>query len=248
MFCPFSCGEFAVQSGVRVQACQGLLLCLPSYAYLVGPAVSGAPVWEADSVLASRMQFLMSMLGPCIPRLSQVPPSFCGVHSQLSHRVVQRHVPLGICTHDISFRILHSARCGILCAPSPCCTCCIRTRPWPPLPTSYSVQCYATWTWCDAPSDHIHLYSSVRIAYPCLPGHPHDLPRLRFLSSSCHGFHRCAVPTRAQSPVTGDTRIQAKLTHPRVLPRKISLKHCRVVGCWGHGLGFTIRLNGPLLQ
>ncbi|BDA43549.1 hypothetical protein COCOBI_04-5610 [Coccomyxa sp. Obi] len=53
------------------QACQGLLLCLPSYAYLVGPAVNGAPVWEADSVLASRMQFLMSMLGPCIPRLTQ---------------------------------------------------------------------------------------------------------------------------------------------------------------------------------
>ncbi len=71
---PITCGGFAVLSSVRMQACQGLLLCLPSYAYLVAPAVNGAPVWEADSVLASRMQFLMSMLGPCIPRLTQVRP------------------------------------------------------------------------------------------------------------------------------------------------------------------------------
>lgn len=54
-----------------VQACQGLLLFLPAYAELVRPSASGRPLWEADLVLASRMQFLMSMLGPCIPQLTQ---------------------------------------------------------------------------------------------------------------------------------------------------------------------------------
>jgi hypothetical protein len=57
-----------------LQACQGLLLCLPPYAELVRASASGLPLWEADSVLASRMQFLMSMLGPCIPQLTQASP------------------------------------------------------------------------------------------------------------------------------------------------------------------------------
>jgi hypothetical protein len=33
---------------------------------------AGPQVWEADAVLASRLQFLMAMLGPCIPRLPKV--------------------------------------------------------------------------------------------------------------------------------------------------------------------------------
>ena len=55
-----------------LQACTGLLLCLPRADALERPGPGGAPLWEADAVLASRLHFLMSMLGPCVPRLPQV--------------------------------------------------------------------------------------------------------------------------------------------------------------------------------
>ena len=55
-----------------MQACAGLLLCLPPAASLEQPGAAGAPLWEADAVLASRLHFLLSMLGPCVPRLQQV--------------------------------------------------------------------------------------------------------------------------------------------------------------------------------
>ena len=57
-----------------VQASQGLLLCLPCYSELVQGTEAGPQVWEGDAVLASRLQFLMSMLGPCIARLPKVCP------------------------------------------------------------------------------------------------------------------------------------------------------------------------------
>lgn len=60
-----------------LQACQGLLLCLPPYASLMEVGEDAVPLWETDSVLASRMQFLMSMLGPCVPQLTQVLGVLC---------------------------------------------------------------------------------------------------------------------------------------------------------------------------
>ena len=60
------------------QACEALLRCLPSADGLTEAGPDGvAPLWEADAVLASRVQFLASMLGPCVPRLAQVPALLC---------------------------------------------------------------------------------------------------------------------------------------------------------------------------
>lgn len=68
-----------------MQACAELLLCLPSADALAQPGPDGdTPLWEADAVLASRVQFLLSMLGPCMPRLAQVR----------GH--VPRHMPLSL--------------------------------------------------------------------------------------------------------------------------------------------------------
>ena len=69
---------------VILQAAQQLLDELPSYAELTRTAASPQPtgleepqgeaaaLWMCDSVLATRVQFLMSMLGPCLPALPQV--------------------------------------------------------------------------------------------------------------------------------------------------------------------------------
>ena len=53
----------------------GLLLCLPRYTGLVAaprPGSSAPALWLADAVLATRVQFLMAMLGACAAGL---PPS-----------------------------------------------------------------------------------------------------------------------------------------------------------------------------
>ena len=61
---------------MRGQACEALLRCLPSAGGLTAAGPDGAAqLWEADAVLASRVQFLVSMLVPCVPRLAQVPDS-----------------------------------------------------------------------------------------------------------------------------------------------------------------------------
>lgn len=66
------------------QATQQLLDELPSYAELtrtaaspgptglIEPQVKEAALWMSDSILAARVQFLMSVLGPCLPSLPQV--------------------------------------------------------------------------------------------------------------------------------------------------------------------------------
>lgn len=67
-----------------LQATQQLLDELPSYAELTRTVASPQPaglhepqgkevaLWMCDSILAARVQFLMSVLGPCLPALSQV--------------------------------------------------------------------------------------------------------------------------------------------------------------------------------
>lgn len=69
-----------------LQATQQLLDELPSYAELTRTVASPqlpapgldepqgkeAALWMCDSILAARVQFLMSVLGPCLPALSQV--------------------------------------------------------------------------------------------------------------------------------------------------------------------------------
>ncbi len=54
------------------QASGGLLECLPAYEALLEEQPSGQPAWLSNTVLASRMQFLMGMLAPCIPQLPEV--------------------------------------------------------------------------------------------------------------------------------------------------------------------------------
>lgn len=66
-----------------MQATQQLLDELPSYGELTKTAASLQPtqhrephekqaaLWMRDSILATRVQFLMSVLGPCLPALPQ---------------------------------------------------------------------------------------------------------------------------------------------------------------------------------
>lgn len=70
--------------GVVLQATQQLLDDLPSYAELTKAAAAPyqtqhteaqgtqAALWLRDSILATRVQFLMTVLGPCLPALPQV--------------------------------------------------------------------------------------------------------------------------------------------------------------------------------
>lgn len=55
-----------------LQASLGLLTCVPRYEGLTEAGPSQAPLWLADAVLATRMQFLMAMLAPCLSQLPQV--------------------------------------------------------------------------------------------------------------------------------------------------------------------------------
>ena len=55
-----------------MQASAGVLDCLPSYEALQERRPNGKAAWLANSVLASRMQFLMGILAPCIPQLPEV--------------------------------------------------------------------------------------------------------------------------------------------------------------------------------
>ena len=67
-----------------LQATQQLLDELPSYGELTETAASlqstqhqepqekQAALWMLDSILATRVQFLMTALGPCLPALPQV--------------------------------------------------------------------------------------------------------------------------------------------------------------------------------
>ncbi len=48
---------------------------MPCYEGLVAAGPGGAPLWLADAVLATRVQFLMAVLAPCVPRLPQVGPA-----------------------------------------------------------------------------------------------------------------------------------------------------------------------------
>ena len=50
----------------------GLLSCLPEYDALLEEGPTGQAAWLSNSVLASRMQFLMGILAPCIFQLPQV--------------------------------------------------------------------------------------------------------------------------------------------------------------------------------
>jgi hypothetical protein len=75
--------RYAVEHTVGiVQASAGLLECLPSYEALKERLPNGEASWYANSVLASRMQFLMGILAPCIPQLPGVrlPCSATPVH------------------------------------------------------------------------------------------------------------------------------------------------------------------------
>lgn len=55
-----------------LQASLGLLTCVPCYEGLTEAGPGHAPLWLADAVLATRMQFLMAMLAPCLSQLPQV--------------------------------------------------------------------------------------------------------------------------------------------------------------------------------
>jgi hypothetical protein len=66
-----------------VQASTGLLDCLPSYEALQERRPNGEAAWLANSVLASRMQFLMGILAPCIPQLPEVRLLRCANTVQL---------------------------------------------------------------------------------------------------------------------------------------------------------------------
>ena len=55
-----------------LQASLDLLTCVPCYEGLTEAGPSHAPLWLADAVLATRMQFLMAMLAPCLSQLPQV--------------------------------------------------------------------------------------------------------------------------------------------------------------------------------
>lgn len=65
-----------------LQATQQLLDELPSYGEMTAaslqptqhqePHKNQAALWMHDSILATRVQFLMSVLGPCLPALPQV--------------------------------------------------------------------------------------------------------------------------------------------------------------------------------
>lgn len=69
---------------VILQATQQLSDELPSYAEVTKAAAAPyqtqhseahgkqAALWLRDSILATRVQFLMTVLGPCLPALSQV--------------------------------------------------------------------------------------------------------------------------------------------------------------------------------
>ncbi len=57
-----------------VQASSGLLHCLPAYEALLEERPLRQPAWLSNTVLASRMQFLMGMLAPCVPQLQEVRP------------------------------------------------------------------------------------------------------------------------------------------------------------------------------
>ena len=50
----------------------GLLSCLPEYDALLDKGPTGRAAWLSNSVLATRMQFLMGILAPCIFQLPQV--------------------------------------------------------------------------------------------------------------------------------------------------------------------------------
>ncbi|KAK9841030.1 hypothetical protein WJX81_006565 [Elliptochloris bilobata] len=49
----------------------GLLTCVPCYEGLTQAGPGGEPLWLADPVLGTRVQFLMAMLAPCLPQLPQ---------------------------------------------------------------------------------------------------------------------------------------------------------------------------------
>eukprot|EP00884_Botryococcus_braunii_P014432 jgi/Botrbrau1/22990/Bobra.0030s0054.1 len=51
------------------EACVDLLLSMPSYAALIAPVQDGRPAWLADTVLMTRMQFMMSVMAPCVGNL-----------------------------------------------------------------------------------------------------------------------------------------------------------------------------------
>lgn len=55
-----------------LQASLGLLTCVPCYEGLTEASPRHAPLWLVDAVLATRMQFLMAMLAPCLSQLPQV--------------------------------------------------------------------------------------------------------------------------------------------------------------------------------
>ena len=68
-----------LESVSLLQACLALLQRMPCYADLIAPAAgqTGKARWEADPVLAAEMQFRMSLLGPCTPKLPQVCVCAC---------------------------------------------------------------------------------------------------------------------------------------------------------------------------
>ena len=68
-----------------MQATEQLLTALPSYADLTSLAaplsgsqhdaaheVKRGALWTYDTILAARVQFLLSVVGPCLPALEQV--------------------------------------------------------------------------------------------------------------------------------------------------------------------------------
>ena len=61
-----------MRMGNVLQASRGLLSCLPEYDALLEEGPTGQAAWLSNSVLASRMQFLMGILAPCVLQLPQV--------------------------------------------------------------------------------------------------------------------------------------------------------------------------------
>lgn len=58
-----------------LQAALALLKTAPSYSLLVAPVPGVKPSarrWAVDPVLAAELQFRMSLLGPCVPKLTEV--------------------------------------------------------------------------------------------------------------------------------------------------------------------------------
>ena len=76
-----------------MQASAALLDCLPSYEALQERRPDGEAAWLANSVLASRMQFLMGILAPCIPQLPEVclPCFATTVHLWVIQNLIASH-------------------------------------------------------------------------------------------------------------------------------------------------------------